>query len=565
MQSGFPGLCARRFCFSVSILQTNIDAGPHSPRRNQSDLLMKTSMKKASMGLLLAAVSACFSSSFAATPPASPAVHLPPGIAWQQGDIDAAFARAKRSNKPLLLYWGAVWCPSCNQVKATVFSQQVFKDRSSFFVPVYLDGDAENAQKLGERFKVRGYPTMILFRPDGTEVTRLPGEADLDRYMQALSLGMNATHPFKQTLAAALRDGAALKPDEWRMLADYSWDTDGGLPVPGERVAQTLQTLAAHARADHAPKEALRFALKAAVTAADGEPAQQGELDKAAGLAALQATLNDPRLSREQSDVLVAAPADLVHWLAKDATERARLSQAYDAALTRLSTDASLSAIDRTIALHGRVSLARLVAPKGTPLPAPLLDTVRKQVSATTQAATNPYEHAAVVSEGADALTDAGLYDDSDALLEAELPRSSTPYYFMSGLAANAKARGDKAAALEWYRKAYEATSGSATRLRWGATYLANAVTLAPEDSTRIEGIASGVLNQVGQTRNAFYGANRRALSKVVTQLVQWNKDGRHEGAVKSVVKQFEGVCGKLPAGDPQTSTCHDLIQPAKA
>ncbi len=371
MQSGFSGLCARRFCFSVSILQTNIDAGPHSPRRNQSDLLMKTSMKKASMGLLLAAASACFSSSFAATQPASPAVHLPPGIAWQQGDIDAAFARAKRSNKPLLLYWGAVWCPSCNQVKATVFSQQVFKDRSSFFVPVYLDGDAENAQKLGERFKVRGYPTMILFRPDGTEVTRLPGEADLDRYMQALSLGMNATHPFKQTLAAALRDGAALKPDEWRMLADYSWDTDGGLPVPGERVAQTLQTLAAHARADHAPKEALRFALKAAVTAADGEPAQQGELDKATGLAALQATLNDPRLSREQSDVLVAAPADLVRWLAKDAAERARLSQAYDAALTRLSTDASLSAIDRTIALHGRVSLARLAAPKGTPLPAP--------------------------------------------------------------------------------------------------------------------------------------------------------------------------------------------------
>ncbi|MEX3605448.1 MAG: thioredoxin fold domain-containing protein [Burkholderia sp.] len=526
---------------------------------------MKTLMKKASMGLLLATASACFSSSFAATQPVPAAAHLPPGIAWQQGDIGVAFAQAKRSNKPLLLYWGAVWCPSCNQVKATVFSQQVFKDRSSFFVPVYLDGDAANAQKLGERFKVRGYPTMILFRPDGTEVTRLPGEADLDRYMQALSLGMNATHSFKQTLAAALRNGAALKPDEWRMLADYSWDTDGDLPVPGERIAQTLQTLSAHARANHAPKEALRFELKAAVAAANGEPAQQGELDKTAGLTALRTALNDPRLSREQSDVLVATPADVVRWIGKDVAERARLSQAYDTALVHLSTDPSLSAIDRTIALRGRVSLARLAAPKGAPLPVSLLDTVRKQFSAATQAATNPYERAAVVSEGADTLTDAGLYDDSDALLKAELPRSATPYYFMSGLATNAKSRGDKVAALEWYRKAYETTSGSATRLRWGAIYLANAVSLAPEDSTRIEGIASSVLNQVGQTRNAFYGANRRVLTKVVTQLMQWNKDGRHDDAVKSVVKQFEGVCGKLPAGDPQAATCNGLIQPAKA
>ena len=90
---------------------------------------------------------------------------------------------------------------------------------------------------------------MILFRPDGTEVTRLPGEADLDRYMQALSLGMTAAHPVRQTLATALKNGASLTPDEWRLLADYSWDTDGALPVAADRVAETLQSLAQRARA----------------------------------------------------------------------------------------------------------------------------------------------------------------------------------------------------------------------------------------------------------------------------------------------------------------------------
>ena len=120
------------------------------------------------------------------------------------------------------------------------------------------------------------------------------------------------------------------------------------------------------------------------------------------------------------------------------------------------------------------------------------------------QGAANAYERQALVSEGRHA-DRRGLYDESDALLKTELTRSSTPYYFMSGLAANAKARGDKAAALDWYRKAYDAASGPATKLRWGATYFANAVQLAPDDSARIEGIAASVLAQADKTRDAFY------------------------------------------------------------
>ncbi len=218
------------------------------------------------------------------------------------------------------------------------------------------------------------------------------------------------------------------------------------------------------------------------------------------------------------------------------------------------------------MALHGRVLLARGDAPKGTPLTAPALaDTARKQIAASVQGAANAYERQALVSEGADTLTDAGLYDESDALLKAELPRSSTPYYFMSGLAANAKARGDKAAALDWYRKAYDAASGPATKLRWGATYFANAVELAPDDSARIEGIAASVLAQADKTRDAFYGANLRALTKVVTQLNRWRGSGAHDASVRSIAKQFDGICGKLPAGDPQASACERLIQPVKA
>src|SRR4051812_16569953 len=42
------------------------------------------------------------------------------GIAWKQAandsEIDAAFAVARSENKPVFVYWGAKWCPPCNQV-----------------------------------------------------------------------------------------------------------------------------------------------------------------------------------------------------------------------------------------------------------------------------------------------------------------------------------------------------------------------------------------------------------------------------------------------------------------
>ena len=175
------------------------------------------------------------------------AAAAPAEIAWEKGDVDAAFVKAKAENKPLFLYWGAVWCPPCNQVKATLFNRQDFIERSRHFVPVYLDGDSKSAQRQGARFNIGGYPTMILFTPDGTEITRLPGEADAEQYMQVLALGMGGVRPVKTTLAAALAKGGTtqlpLSADDWRMLAYYSWDTDEQALIAKKDLAPTLRRL----------------------------------------------------------------------------------------------------------------------------------------------------------------------------------------------------------------------------------------------------------------------------------------------------------------------------------
>src|SRR5438046_1020561 len=145
----------------------------------------------------------------AAPATAAPAIaHDDAGIAWKHAsndaEVDAAFALAKSESKPVFVYWGAKWCPPCNQVKATLFNRQDFIERSRAFVPVYVDGDSPGAQKIGARFKVSGYPTMVLFTPQGQEVTRLPGEVDPVRYTEVLTLGMNAARPVSAVLADPL-------------------------------------------------------------------------------------------------------------------------------------------------------------------------------------------------------------------------------------------------------------------------------------------------------------------------------------------------------------------------
>jgi hypothetical protein len=54
-------------------------------------------------------VDAAPASPAAGAPHAGPGDHRPPGIAWFDGDVDAAFAAAKSAPKPLFLYWGAEW------------------------------------------------------------------------------------------------------------------------------------------------------------------------------------------------------------------------------------------------------------------------------------------------------------------------------------------------------------------------------------------------------------------------------------------------------------------------
>ena len=420
-------------------------------------------------------------------------------IEWLHGELDAAFSLAKAQQRPLFLYWGAVWCPPCNRVKSDIFARDEFVARSSSVLCFHLDGDSAGAQALAAQYGLRSYPTLVLYAPDGTEITRLPCELDGELFVAAFDVAL-AVHAAASSAAAALQaalsGSRALSANEWSLLGHYSWDTDEGRLLGQRALAPTLSALASACTDADA---AVRLGLHAQLAAgkADG--------------AALLAVFSDARLARSNMDILGNSGVNLI----KIADRREALVAALSSTAAQWADDFWLSAPDRLTAVRLQMRLTRLLAPTEG-----LQEQVRERVEAALAESGDGYERHTLVNTAVSALNDAGLAAQAEQVLLAELPRSHSPYYFMLSLAAGARRRGDTAGVLAWYGKAWENAVGPATRLQWGVTYLNALIDLAPQDAARIEQAAQGLLAEVRIAgEDAFQQRSLAQLQKLAPKL----------------------------------------------
>jgi len=107
------------------------------------------------------------------------AAQAAPKEGWMT-DLDKAIEQAKTESKPVLVeFTGSDWCPPCIAMRKNVFSKKEFITAASEkFILVELDfprGDKELAAKNkphAEKYKIEGFPTVVLLDSEGKEFTR---------------------------------------------------------------------------------------------------------------------------------------------------------------------------------------------------------------------------------------------------------------------------------------------------------------------------------------------------------------------------------------------------------
>ena len=106
-------------------------------------------------------------------------IHANAKEGWQT-DLDKAIETAKSEKKSVLVeFTGSDWCPPCIAMRKNVFSKKEFITAASKnFILVELDfpkGDEELAEKnqpLAEKYKIEGFPTVVLLDSAGEEFSR---------------------------------------------------------------------------------------------------------------------------------------------------------------------------------------------------------------------------------------------------------------------------------------------------------------------------------------------------------------------------------------------------------
>lgn len=483
--------------------------------------------------------------------------HSGGAVHWFNGTIEQAFAYAKAQNKPLYFYWGAVWCPPCEEVKQTVFKNAAFLAQSELFVPVYLDGDTESAQSWGEHFSVQGYPTMIVFSPQGEELTRIPGGIETQHYVNVLRLTLSGLKNTSQLVETVLQAPAQLSNEDLTQLAFYSWD-QGNLDISVEQTPELLKHLAmiANQKENRIAFSRLYFQYLWMAVNEGNTPLTEDEAQFARET--ITNVLADQDWLLANVDFFLFYAEDIVPFVSETEAQRSTLSQHWIDAVAAIRHSPMLSSAEQLGTWYPQLDLYWINNPDAQALPAGVAQQVKDHVHTVDQQ-TKGRARQAVINRAYQVLYAAHLFDESKQMVLSEIQKSQSPYYFMSSLAEFAEEEKNYDEAVSWLEKAYNASVGNATRFQWGVDYVSGLVRMKPEQVDRIAMAASGLLDDLDQPADVFSGRNFGRLQSLNERLKEWQFSGNHRTALDTFYARLRETCQATDGESAAGQNCRTL------
>jgi thioredoxin-related protein len=462
-----------------------------------------------------------------------------PQIQWFSGDITDAFALAKKQKKPLFLYWGARWCPPCNQIKKTIFTKKQFQAEMKHFIPVYLDGDTKRAQVWGEKLKSSGYPTMIIYSPDGTEVNRITTGIDIVQYVRVLQESRSNLIPIETLLKRGLDNKAT--DQEWSILSNYSWAQNKTLSethLSKKNKSNTFKRLFENTPSRLKIEKNRLFLHYLSALDAEKERLSPKEMKN------LILILNDSSMAKGNLELLTYSSGKFFKLFKKDNNQiDPILWSTYRSSMNQLKLDKTLSS-DEQLSLW--VPEIYYFETQNKPFSEEFKESVYKITKEISSKSKDFFDRQASMYTAVWLLKKTNQMERAKKQALEEIQKSETPFYFMSYLANIEKDMGNNSEYIKWKEKAWKSSTGHATRFQWGSSYVIALLSERPQDQQRISTALDQVIKEVFSQNDALFGRNKGRMSKMQEQIIDWKKT--YKNAYPKVLTTLKASCKQAKA-----------------
>jgi thioredoxin-related protein/Tfp pilus assembly protein PilF len=109
------------------------------------------------------------------------------GIKFENGTFKEALEKAKAEDKVVMIDFMTDWCKWCVELDKKVYTDSmVVYFANNYQVNIKIDAEKGEGIELAKKYKVTGYPTIVITKSDGTEIDRIVGYIPANNFFKRI-------------------------------------------------------------------------------------------------------------------------------------------------------------------------------------------------------------------------------------------------------------------------------------------------------------------------------------------------------------------------------------------